>query len=88
MNLDWSPCRDPRCMQPGCSYTNGTPCTRKICRGIFEKTGEPCQFCHNHSPRTLKKYEAFRGFARKARSSEGEAFAKGKGKGGGKRGKY
>eukprot|EP00927_Polykrikos_kofoidii_P086511 TRINITY_DN9717_c1_g3_i2.p1 TRINITY_DN9717_c1_g3~~TRINITY_DN9717_c1_g3_i2.p1 ORF type:complete len:1464 (+),score=182.87 TRINITY_DN9717_c1_g3_i2:96-4487(+) len=87
MNLDWTPCKDPACVQPGCSSRNGTPCTRKGCTGIFEKTGQPCLYCHDHSPRTLQKFEAFRGFARKAKSSgtDSRPLGKGKGKGSGRR---
>lgn len=66
INMDWSPCTDPRFEQPSCGEGNGKPCTRKGCSGIFEKTGEPCQFCHAHSAEVIARFEAFRGFARRA----------------------
>lgn len=66
INMDWSPCTDPRFEQPSCGEGNGKPCTRKGCSGIFEKTGEPCQFCHVHSAEVIARFEAFRGFARRA----------------------
>ncbi|CAE7375350.1 Skiv2l2 [Symbiodinium pilosum] len=66
MDMDWSPCKDPRFMQPGCEESNGKPCTRKGCAGVFEKTGEPCQFCHAHCHEVVARFEAFRGFARRA----------------------
>eukprot|EP00435_Cladocopium_sp_Y103_P017926 s1577_g4.t1 len=55
MNMDWSPCTDPRFEQPSCGEGNGKPCTRKGCSGVFEKTGEPCQFCHAHAPEDALK---------------------------------
>ncbi|OLQ00445.1 Superkiller viralicidic activity 2-like 2 [Symbiodinium microadriaticum] len=66
MDMDWSPCTDPRYEQPACGEGNGKPCTRKGCSGIFEKTGEPCQFCHAHPCEVIARFEAFRGFARRA----------------------
>lgn len=66
MNMDWSPCADALFEQPGCDAGNGKPCTRKGCTGIFERTGEPCTFCHHHGPDVIARFEAFRGFARRA----------------------
>ncbi|CAJ1422190.1 unnamed protein product [Effrenium voratum] len=66
MNMDWTPCEDPRFEQPSCGEGCGKPCTRKGCNGIFEKTGAPCQFCHAHPPEVIARFEAFRGFARRA----------------------
>lgn len=66
MDMDWSPCTDALFEQPGCAEGNGKPCTRKGCSGIFEKTGEPCQFCHDHPSDVIARFEAFRGFARRA----------------------
>eukprot|EP00929_Paragymnodinium_shiwhaense_P094516 TRINITY_DN5511_c0_g1_i5.p1 TRINITY_DN5511_c0_g1~~TRINITY_DN5511_c0_g1_i5.p1 ORF type:complete len:499 (+),score=57.43 TRINITY_DN5511_c0_g1_i5:175-1671(+) len=66
MNMDWSPCKDCRFEQPSCGEGNGIPCTRKGCTGIFEKTGAQCLFCHAHSAELIARYEAFRGFARRA----------------------
>ena len=69
MNMDWSPCTDPKYEQPDCGERNLKPCTRKGCTGIFEKTGEACLFCHAHPADVIARFEAFRGFARRCRST-------------------
>jgi len=66
MDMDWSPCKDSLYEQPGCAERNGKPCTRKGCTGVFEKTGEACTFCHCHGSEVIARFEAFRGFARRA----------------------
>ena len=68
MDHDWSPCTDPRHRTSECQ-AGGKPCTRKGCSGFF-KPGVPCLFCHAHPPAVLQRYEAFRGFARRAKDAK------------------